>query len=120
MCKADPNALTVPPKGETVVHPLGRDWPREDPFGWLSAPPAAERWITVEEAAELYPPREAALDRLSAPPRATKGETAALVAGSIWARLCGRSRWLSCAILIAAGVMFVIAGALKGFGNLIH
>lgn len=99
MCKADPNALTVEPKRETVVHPAGRDW--------ANAP------VTFPQ------PQPTAQDRISAPPRASLGDKVGLVLGALWNRACGRSRWLSCAILIAAAVFGGIAVAMQQLSHLI-
>jgi len=101
MCKADPNAMTVPPKGETVVHPAGRNWVMDDPtFDYVG-------------------PTEAAYDRLSALPRASTTDKVGLVLGTLWNRACGRSRWLSCAILIAALVFVGISVAMEQLSHLI-
>lgn len=92
-------------KSETVVHPAGQDWPRNDPFGGLDG---------YGMEFKTYPD-----DRISAPPRATLGEKVGLVLGALWNRACGRSRWLSCAVVLAAGVFGLIALSLDGISHLI-
>jgi hypothetical protein len=101
-------------KAETVVHPAGQDWANAPvvfpgPFGWQQP----DGLLDDGQAMDFK------LDRLSAPPRATRTQKVGLVLGTLWSRLCGRSRWLSCAILIAAAVIAGIGVAMEQLSHLI-
>lgn len=105
-------------KAETVVHPAGQDWANAPVV--FPGPYGAEP-ILIESAPIREVNREwiDSQNRLSAPPRASLGDKVGLVLGALWNRLCGHSRWLSCAILIAAVVVAGIGVAMEQLSHLI-
>lgn len=130
--------------------PPGRDWTNaalaniynRNPLE-LTRPgfiPMAEKWITQEQAAEMFPnpqlvayavgARSASLDeplqfyrdplygRLSAPPRATLLQQVGLVLGTVWTRLC-KHNGASCGIIVATLILGGVGLALSGLSKLV-